>query len=413
MRAVHSHKTLEMWLFRFIALLRIRMVDVLLTELDGFGDFDKPDLFFEFYPDTYPGRRGSMVPFLMRLIHAEASHYAGRSLTSLDRLYALLRVCESMLNGAAAAAPAGKADADHRGRERQLVRSIWAARIRHIRFALANVLVQTGDFDSALTLLEAILAGDDRARRAPLLAAMARVHLTVGARKAVPMPRPRVRVARSPRPRVRNSDGRVALAQMGNLRAGQELMAQAESLCVSPDASVDVHVGRGLLAVANGLYARAADHFGAAIALEPRHAVAISNRAVCFLYMGRLHAAIALLEAALYGTIGPIASPAGAPATEASTETAAAESVRATDPTTPAADGTAYTSVDPLLQQMTVGPVELSEAIIGNLCLLYDMLSNRGQLRKRQLLEWLAGKAGDGFDADVLKFRPVSGYTAR
>jgi len=28
------------------------------VELEAFGSFDQPDLFYEFYPDTYPGRKG-------------------------------------------------------------------------------------------------------------------------------------------------------------------------------------------------------------------------------------------------------------------------------------------------------------------------------------------------------------------
>ena len=31
------------------------------VELEAFGSFNQPDLFYEFYPDTYPGRKGRYI----------------------------------------------------------------------------------------------------------------------------------------------------------------------------------------------------------------------------------------------------------------------------------------------------------------------------------------------------------------
>jgi hypothetical protein len=41
------------------------------TEVSAFGDLDSPDLYFDYYPTEYQGRRGSMVPFSLRLLAAE------------------------------------------------------------------------------------------------------------------------------------------------------------------------------------------------------------------------------------------------------------------------------------------------------------------------------------------------------
>lgn len=35
------------------------------VELEAFGSFNQPDLFYEFYPDTYPGRKGLSISLLL------------------------------------------------------------------------------------------------------------------------------------------------------------------------------------------------------------------------------------------------------------------------------------------------------------------------------------------------------------
>ena len=68
------------------------------VEAEPFGDLDRPDLYFQFYPEMYPMRRGSMVPFAFRLLVAELPQYLGKYHDALDRLYALLNTVENVSN---------------------------------------------------------------------------------------------------------------------------------------------------------------------------------------------------------------------------------------------------------------------------------------------------------------------------
>lgn len=50
--ALHTHRTMQVWFARSAALVRLKMFTVAISELDSFGSFDRPDLFYEYYPDT-------------------------------------------------------------------------------------------------------------------------------------------------------------------------------------------------------------------------------------------------------------------------------------------------------------------------------------------------------------------------
>ena len=86
--------TAQLWLTRFVLLKQTQQFDLLERELSGFGMLDYPDVYYEYAPDLYPGRKGSMIPFSMRLLYAELPHYLKRSDEALDRLYFLAAVVE-------------------------------------------------------------------------------------------------------------------------------------------------------------------------------------------------------------------------------------------------------------------------------------------------------------------------------
>ena len=49
-----------MWFVRVALLVKLRMFSSAEAELNAFGDFDAPDLYYEFYPQLYPGRKGKL-----------------------------------------------------------------------------------------------------------------------------------------------------------------------------------------------------------------------------------------------------------------------------------------------------------------------------------------------------------------
>ena len=48
----------QVWFCRIALLFKLQMFSTAEVELEAFGSFNQPDLYYEFYPDTYPGRKG-------------------------------------------------------------------------------------------------------------------------------------------------------------------------------------------------------------------------------------------------------------------------------------------------------------------------------------------------------------------
>jgi hypothetical protein len=70
--------------------VKLRSFSLAEVESEPFGDLDRPDLYFQFYPELYGGRVGSMVPFAFRLLLAELPQYLAKYQETQNRLHALL-----------------------------------------------------------------------------------------------------------------------------------------------------------------------------------------------------------------------------------------------------------------------------------------------------------------------------------
>lgn len=89
----HSPHSLQLWFTRFALLLKLGYYDLLQNESEAFGLLNRPDVYFQFYPEMYPGRKGSMASFSFRLLLAKMPSFLGSHETSLDRLTDMSNIC--------------------------------------------------------------------------------------------------------------------------------------------------------------------------------------------------------------------------------------------------------------------------------------------------------------------------------
>ncbi|GLU20426.1 hypothetical protein SLE2022_366280 [Rubroshorea leprosula] len=84
------HDHLTYLAYNVLALSKLRRFTDASNELDSLHDFNSHLYQYETYPDVYPNRSGSMVPFLLRFLHAQISFKLGNRQEGLDRFYSLL-----------------------------------------------------------------------------------------------------------------------------------------------------------------------------------------------------------------------------------------------------------------------------------------------------------------------------------
>jgi hypothetical protein len=68
-------------------------------ELAQFGSrLNKPQCFYQFHGNAYPDRKGSIIPFGLRMLAAELPQHLGRPEDSIANLYHLLSVVQKVLD---------------------------------------------------------------------------------------------------------------------------------------------------------------------------------------------------------------------------------------------------------------------------------------------------------------------------
>ncbi|KAL0798639.1 hypothetical protein Bca101_053814 [Brassica carinata] len=84
------HEHLTYLTYQVIALTKLRRSDEASHELNSLHDFDGEHYRYESFPEIYPDRKGSMVPFSLRWMYALVPTKLGNRGEGLDRLYTLL-----------------------------------------------------------------------------------------------------------------------------------------------------------------------------------------------------------------------------------------------------------------------------------------------------------------------------------
>uniref|UniRef100_A0A8C4EVQ1 Trafficking protein particle complex subunit 12 n=1 Tax=Dicentrarchus labrax TaxID=13489 RepID=A0A8C4EVQ1_DICLA len=312
----HTTDSLQLWFVRLALLTKLNLFQNAELELEPFGNLDQPDLCYEYYPTVYPGRRGSMVPFSMRLLHAELPQYLAKPQEALDRLHNLKTVCGMKIES-------------NPLRNKPHVcllfslflvsLKLWRSRLSRVMYSMANCLLLMKDYILAVETYHSIIQYEPQ-QRVQLLSGIGRIFL-----------------------------------QIGDIKTAERYFQDVEKACQmkgsQPSHTTCVLMNRAFVYLSQNNYGEAHASFIEVLKIDPKNPVANNNAAVCLLYLGRLKESLGQLEGLV--------------------------------------------QQDPALY--------LHESVLFNLTTMYELESSRSTQKKQALLEAVACREGDSFNAQCLK----------
>ncbi|KAM5319786.1 trafficking protein particle complex subunit 12 isoform 2-T2 [Glossophaga mutica] len=260
----HTADSLQLWFVRLALLVKLGLFQNAEMEFEPFGNLDQPDLYYEYYPHVYPGRRGSMVPFSMRILHAELHQYLGSPQESLDRLHRVKAVCSKVLahleQGLAEDGSVGTITPENRQASVQL----WRSRLGRATCSMANCLLLMKDYVLAVDAYRSVIQFHPEQE-----------------------------------PQLLSGIGRIFL-QIGDIKTAEKYFQDVEKVAQKqdgPQGQTVVLMNRAFLHLGQNNFAEAHRFFSEILRVDPTNAVANNNAAVCLLYLGRLKDSLRQLEA--------------------------------------------------------------------------------------------------------------------
>ncbi|KAL4624077.1 trafficking protein particle complex subunit 12-like [Arapaima gigas] len=261
----HSTDSLQLWFVRLALLTKLSLFQNAELEFEPFGNLDQPDLYYEYYPSAYPGRRGSMVPFSMRILHADLPQYLGKPQESLDRLHSMKTVCRQILDNLEQGMAEDGSMITITQENHQASIQLWRSRLCRVMYSMANCLLMMKDYVLAVETYHSIIQYEPEQK-----------------------------------PQLLSGIGRIFL-QIGDIRTAERYFQEVEKVCQprgssSLNPSTCVLMNRAFVHLSQNNYAEAHATFLEVLKLDPKNPVANNNAAVCLLYLGRLKESLGQLE---------------------------------------------------------------------------------------------------------------------
>ncbi|XP_005867345.1 PREDICTED: trafficking protein particle complex subunit 12 [Myotis brandtii] len=260
----HTADSLQLWFVRLALLVKLGLFQNAELEFEPFGSLDQPDLYYEYYPHVYPGRRGSMVPFSMRILHAELQQYLGNPQESLDRLHRVKAVCSQILAHLEQGLAEDGSMSSISPENRQASVQLWRSRLGRVTCSMANCLLLMKDYVLAVDAYRSVIQFHPEQE-----------------------------------PQLLSGIGRIFL-QIGDIKTAEKYFQDVEKVTQKldgPQGKMMVLMNRAFLHLGQNNFAEAHRFFTEILKIDPTNAVANNNAAVCLLYLGRLKDSLRQLEA--------------------------------------------------------------------------------------------------------------------
>ncbi|XP_012884328.1 PREDICTED: trafficking protein particle complex subunit 12 [Dipodomys ordii] len=276
----HTTDSLQLWFVRLALLVKLGLFQNAEMEFEPFGNLDQPDLYYEYYPHVYPGRRGSMVPFSMRILHAELQQYLGNPQEALDRLHRVRTVCSQILANLEQGFAEDGGMSSLTPESRQASIQLWRSRLGRALYSTANCLLLMKAADTSC--LPSTASSD---RQTPT--------------SSTPGPHPHTVRVRLSYLTCQPSEQMILSTQIGDIKTAEKYFQEVEKVAQKLDGlqgKTMVLMNRAFLHLGQNNFAEAHRFFTEILRMDPTNAVANNNAAVCLLYLGKLKESLRQLE---------------------------------------------------------------------------------------------------------------------
>lgn len=276
----HTLHSIQLWFTRIALLVKLKQFSLAETEAERFWDFDRPDLYFPFYPDLYGGRMGTLIPFNFRLLLAELPSHTGKPREALNRLHSVLATVRKILKNLESGLSEDGSPAELNAADSTESKRLWSNREIRTLHSIVNCSVSCKNYSLALEVLEQVLQKSNELpplHRRALLSALGRLHLQLGDVVGAEQ----------------------YFLSAGNLHKQSTAAIDGKSALSSNTPDLREFIDRGLLAVSQNAFHEALESFQKAADMDPANIMVLNNMAVCHLYLGRLREALAIMENAL------------------------------------------------------------------------------------------------------------------
>ncbi|XP_051502171.1 trafficking protein particle complex subunit 12-like [Myxocyprinus asiaticus] len=264
----HTTDSLQLWFVRLALLVKLNLFQNAELEFEPFGNLDHPNLYYEYYPTVYPGRRGSMVPFSMRILHAELPQYLQKPQETLDRLHRIKSVCLKILSNLQEGLAEDGSMVNLKQQNRQASLQLWRSRLSRAMYSMANCLLMMKDYVLAVETYKSIIEYEPE-QKVQLLSGIGRIFL-----------------------------------QIGDIRTAKKYFQDVEKACqskgITPNEDTSVLMNRAFVYLSQNNYTDAHTCFSSTLKTDPKNPVASNNAAVCLLYLGRLKESLGQLESRVH-----------------------------------------------------------------------------------------------------------------